>query len=592
MTRAQIITGDVREVLPTLPSESVQCVVTSPPYWGLRDYGVDGQMGLEQTPAEYVAGMVAVFREVWRVLRDDGVVFLNLGDSYYGSGKGRNADGSFHEGSLNGKQGTNRGSVEGRLFKTGARAADVREYGTSDTTGSGCPDRDSSSRSHGDGRTDALSNRTTDSGCHPALAPVAELCSRTQACMATLLDHLPIGGCSAQQPSTRSLVAIRDLARTASHEVALALASLDSMPLESWQQLQGDSRLSGSLSAYQSALRSFVAGAQAFDRMLGAASDSPDGMVGIASLCEALGHHIRCTVECCSILSAWLNPPKIQPYCTTLKPKDLVGIPWRVAFALQDDGWYLRSDIIWSKPNPMPESVRDRPTRAHEYIFLLAKQSRYFYDADAIAEKSLNAGRVLDYTGDQKNNDADPVLMATRPNGRVITVTATRNKRTVWTIATQPFSQAHFAVFPEALVEPCILAGSSERGCCPECGAPWRRVVERESLNRTELPNDHPHYRPGYYTRKAGGDDQYANGGGQRISTSTTTGWEPTCTHDVAPVPCTVLDPFSGAGTVGVVALRQGRNYIGVELNSEYVEMSRRRIAGDAPLLNVVEATG
>ncbi len=229
----QIITGDALQSLQAMPDGSVDCIVTSPPYWGLRDYGHAGQLGLEQTPEEYVAAMVAVFREVRRVLKPTGTLWLNLGDSYTSGGRTlRDAD-------------------------------------------------------------DKLEARGMDS-----------------------------------RPAT------------------------------------------------------------------------PMG----------------------------------------LKPKDLVGIPWRVAFALQADGWYLRSDIIWHKPNPMPESVTDRCTKAHEYVFLLAKSERYFYDAEAVKEEAV--GKTLhDLTGPGK-----------------------RNRRDVWTIPTKPFKGAHFAVMPEALVAPCILAG------CPEGG--------------------------------------------------------------------------------------------------------------------------
>ena len=303
--------GDALETLRSLPNGIVQTCVTSPPYWGLRDYGVPGQLGLELTPKEYVSRMVEVFREVRRVLRDDGTLWVNLGDCYSGSPPG-NARPDHSGPNLLGSR--------GEQASTRARAVRV--------------------------------NRDFDG----------------------------------------------------------------------------------------------------------------------------------------------------------LKPKDMVGIPWRVAFALRADGWYLRSDIIWSKCNPMPESVTDRPTKSHEYLFLLAKAERYYYDADAIAEPSIEAGRVMDYTGDQKANAADPVLMRTRPRGRVMVVTDTRNRRSVWTIATQPFAEAHFATFPEALVEPCILAGSK--------------------------PGD------------------------------------------------LVLDPFAGSGTVGVVAIRHGRRFLGIELNLAYVQMAKRRIAG------------
>jgi len=140
-----------------------------------------------------------------------------------------------------------------------------------------------------------------------------------------------------------------------------------------------------------------------------------------------------------------------------LKPKDLCGVPWRVAFALQADGWYLRSDIIWSKPNPMPESVTDRPTKAHEYLFLLSKQERYYYDAAAIAEPAIYAGDVKTGLGSTKEFDAEKQRTLLRGER---TIGDTRNRRSVWTIATEPFPDAHFATFPTALVKPCILAGS------------------------------------------------------------------------------------------------------------------------------------
>jgi len=144
----------------------------------------------------------------------------------------------------------------------------------------------------------------------------------------------------------------------------------------------------------------------------------------------------------------------------TLKPKDLCLIPARVALALQARGWWVRQDIIWSKPNPMPESITDRCTKAHEYLFLLSKSERYYFDANAISEPAKHVGRVLDYTGVQKANGADPEMQRTLPRGRKIEIAERRNRRSVWTIATQPYSEAHFAVMPPALVEPCILAGS------------------------------------------------------------------------------------------------------------------------------------
>lgn len=152
--------------------------------------------------------------------------------------------------------------------------------------------------------------------------------------------------------------------------------------------------------------------------------------------------------------------PRSAPKVDGLKPKDLIMMPARVALALQADGWYLRQDIIWHKPNPMPESVTDRCTKAHEYLFLLSKSERYYFDSAAIAEKAKHVGRVLDYTGDQKANGADPSRQSPLPRGRKIQVAEVRNRRSVWTISTQPYSEAHFATFPPALIEPCMLAGS------------------------------------------------------------------------------------------------------------------------------------
>lgn len=369
----RIIQADVMAGLAALEDQSVQCVVTSPPYWGLRDYGVEGQIGLEKTPEEYVQRMVEVFREVRRVLRDDGTVWLNIGDCYASSANGQ---------------------------------------------------------------------------------PVEE-------------------------------------------------------------------------------------------------KENDD----------------RC----------FRNKPFSTAVCG-LKPKDLVGMPWRLAFALQSDGWYLRSDIIWSKPNPMPESVTDRPTKSHEYVFLLTKKARYFYDADAVRE-AYNPQSISRYkysldgtapTSRQPNGDTDrrkreANVRDPNPSGR--------NRRTVWEITTQPTPEAHFATFPEALVEPCIKAGTSERGCCSGCGAPWVRVVNAQRILRDELPKDDPRHRPSQYC----GSYKDINGKGDAGYTKReTTGWQPTCTCSAEVIPCTVLDPFGGSGTVAKVARRLHRDAILIEINPAYVEIMKK----------------
>lgn len=402
MTSVTVLRGDCRAVLRELPAASVHTVITSPPYFGLRDYGHDGQLGLEATPDEFVAALVGVFREVRRVLRDDGTVWLNLGDSYAGGGSGPPGERSTLMG--NGHQG---------------------------------------------------------------------------------------GG-----PKRKALAETRP------------------------------------------------------------------------------------------------RPGRIAE-SAAIPQKNLIGIPWMVAFALRADGWYLRSEIIWAKPNPMPESATDRPTRSHEQVFLLSKGPRYFYDAHAIREEQA-AGTAARVAAGFRDRYADGAVDARGYRGPVggqdgIKFNpAGRNKRSVWTVATQPYADAHFATFPPKLIEPCVLAGCPERACVA-CGAPWERVTEGGSST--------------WEARKAAGATwgniaNAASGGGtQRVvhgkgvsrdltpAPAKQMGFVPGCGCGVGHAPGVVLDPFSGAGTTGVVALGHGRSYVGVELNPEYAAMSRRRMLGvDLPI--------
>ena len=381
-----IYQGDCLAVLRQLPAESVHCCVTSPPYWGLRDYGTDGQLGLEKTPEHYIEKMVAVFQEVRRVLRDDGTLWLNMGDSYV-SGKGR--------------------------------------YSSIQQTISGKPRNEPTSGNRPDQR-----------------------------------DH---------------------------------------------------------------------------------------------------------------------------PY---LKDKDLCGIPWRLALALQADGWYLRCDIIWAKPNPMPESVTDRPTKAHEYLFLLTKKARYYYDADAVREGYPQSTiERMKYSHSKINTDNNGSVFTTKGNPERTKIEPNPsgcNRRSVWTIPTASFPQAHFATFPPKLVEPCIKAGTSEWGCCPECGAGWVRVVETsKDYNSIRTDTGKPRKKK---LINLGGKAIQNTGGGyyhkeNYVTQSKTLYWEPSCKCECEErVPAVVLDLFMGAGTVALVAKNLGRKYVGIELNSEYIRIANNRL--------------
>lgn len=243
-----------------------------------------------------------------------------------------------------------------------------------------------------------------------------------------------------------------------------------------------------------------------------------------------------------------------------LKPKDLMQVPARFALAAQADGWWLRSDIIGHKTAPMPESATDRPTRSHEHIYMLTKASRYYWDSESVREEPAGyerKGGTAAYTanGSATNGIGSQSFHAMNPAGR--------NMRDVIPWAPSPFPGAHFACWPEAIPERFIRAATSERGACPNCGAPWARAVEREltGVDERRPDNGMPGRTGNGLTRMRAGDPS-----------STTTGWQPTCTCPPAEaVPCMVLDPFSGSGTTAKVAVRLGRRAIGVDISAEYL---------------------
>lgn len=300
-----------------------------------------------------------------------------------------------------------------------------------------------------------------------------------------------------------------------------------------------------------------------------------------------------------------------------LMPKSLCMIPARVALALQTDGWYLRSKIVWAKPAPMPESVTDRPTRSYEEIFLLTQSPRYYYDQNAVRQplkqssiERLDAGgKAACFGGAVKSEINDQTRLASG-NEWTQDIEQGANLRDVWNISSEGFKDAHFAVFPTEIPRRAILAGTSEKGVCGQCGSPWVRVVEKANgapeswhgskfddgknleihptVQRREEAKTETAYPQGTTANRLALLRQQAReNGGEYVNQIKTAGWKPSCDHTGEPVPATVLDPFTGSGTTGLVALRLGRNFVGIELNPEYVKMATRRIQDDAPLFNI-----
>jgi DNA modification methylase len=655
-----LIQADARHI--PLADGSVHCCVTSPPYWGLRDYGlaprifggaVDcdhewgdkiesaqrirngapggihegrntnkleegvtlhpsqgafcarcgawrGCLGLEPTIDLYVQHIVDVFREVWRVLRDDGTFFLNIGDSYFGS-------------SMTGGTKSKEGSEKrvSRMFTRPSSASHVKPCGTSDKEPEGCQESDCLCESLCDVCRKAYQIGKSHNDYQPAPTPVVLPCAPNRAHMVSELDHLPT------LDSERQV--IRNV--TATHHSEHFQAPVDAPPhvvlestIDESDQQPHETRSEVSTQGGECLLcgRSLLDSIPASERKLTCPCASRTSFLstsGLPANTDDSGETDGSSVYHRSGKAYGLA----YPHYTTasrqvqLKPKDLCMIPARVALALQGAGWTLRSDIIWSKPNPMPESVTDRPTTSHEHLFLLAKRERYYYDQEAIREPICEAtvNRLSQPNFEQQQGGPKDPKNGNRSERRTLenlkerytkqgvwedrfegyehwkTLGIGRNRRTVWTIATQPFSGAHFATFPPALVEPCVRAGSSERGVCPVCGAPWVRVVERE-----RVPGSSPTKNDANSKRYGGNGDRHDAEDMRSHSVATTLGWRPTCDHDAEPCPATVLDPFCGSGTTLAVAIRNGRRGVGLDLSATYLhDIAAPRLAHTQPSL-------
>ncbi len=272
-----------------------------------------------------------------------------------------------------------------------------------------------------------------------------------------------------------------------------------------------------------------------------------------------------------------------------LKPKDLCLIPFRVAIAAQDDGWWVRSIIIWNKSNPMPESVTDRPTTSHEYILMLTKSSKYYWDADAVRENSCRPGEVTTIGGKKGRNHITPeddpnYRSGSEQLGREYIVGGRRNIRSVWSFPTQPYPEAHFAVFPEKLPETCIKAATPEEGCCSKCGAPYKRILDKKPSQFNIRVRD---AKAGRATAEEGykaSDEEIANYTGNHPDPGSrkTVGWQPTFKCNAPKTQSIVLDCFAGAGTTLWVAKRLNRKAVGYELSPEYCDLVIKRVRQQA----------
>jgi DNA modification methylase len=526
--------GDVRKVLPTLPDASVQCCITSPPYFGLRDYGVGGQMGLEASPEAYVDAMVGVFREVRRVLRDDGTLWLNLGDSYASSTKG--------SGGKTTKQVRNAGAFfdEPRKFSHDVKDKDLL----------GVPWRVAFTLQQ-PYYTGAIKNESDRVWMAAMLDAEGCITASEYETGGRLKTNIYLG-------ITNSSVPIIDKCERLFPQEVQHVYEKDgtvNKTVYRWdvERMEQKSLFLRELYPYLVAKRKQAILGYTFTEMQKGLVSKKKGYVPEQQEQRT-----------------WLVKAMSR-----LNQGEDVDLPdWVIEPpSLFEPGFYLRQDIIWAKPNPMPESVKDRCTKAHEYVFLLAKAKRYYYDAEAIKEPAVEAGKssLRKDTGKAfREVHADHGDgMRTRPVGRTCGNPDMRNKRSVWTVVPKPFKGAHFAVMPEALVEPCLLAGTPTR-CCSACGAGYVRQVTRPRVAT----------RPGTDTKTAGTTAaEHGNRDPERhVTTTETTGFKPGCKCDAAAAQAVVLDPFAGAGTVGVVAKRHGREFVGVELNPEYAKIARERI--------------
>jgi DNA modification methylase len=566
--------GDALTVAQSLPDQSVQCVVTSPPYFGLRDYGVEGQIGLEPTPAEFIDRLVKLFREVRRALRDDGTCFVNMGDSYNASPPGNKNPAS--KSGLNGSQTS--ASYRARLEETQQRQQEgrklIRGLKPKDLLGMPWQLAFALQQPYVDWQIKTEAMRAWTAGIVDGEGCITIL--KTKSSHSESLSFPPV--VQVRMSDREALDRLVEMVGSKVGKAQMPPSHLAARQRESWQWKVVSSQAAKVIAEIYPYLtvkkrQAIVAWNHQMLRTKRGNQQRSESDTEQELFCKKLINALnqRESVD----LPSWMNEPNV----------------------VSEPGWYLRQDCIWHKPNPMPESVTDRCTKAHEYLFLLSKSPRYFFDAEAIAEpfaddRMGNPGAYRaklaecmtpmgihgkGVTGQGWNNDGSA---------------SGRNKRSVWTISTESFKGAHFATFPRALVIPCIRAGTSEAGHCCHCGAGYVRVTEKERVAT----------RPGdgskVYVDPVGSPYQQHNGSivGNRdpqrhVTRTTTTGFEPGCKcDDPKPVGAIVYDPFAGSGTTLAVAVDLGRRAFGSELNPAYCQLVRKRMRGVTP--SFAEACG
>lgn len=455
--------GDCLEILRTLPTESVNCCVTSPPYYGLRDYGVSGQIGLEQSPNEYISKLVAVFREVKRVLRNDATLWLNLGDSY-AANRGYQVPDNKHidVGNSKGMNATSIGLKPKDLIGIPWRVAFAlqqpyytgkirnerdRVWLAAMIDGEGCMFIHKRKAGQNNGQGYERKSDTYSAGL--------EVANTHESIVRRCMEITGIGSICRVERETKT--------------------KMRNLPLYRWNVRSNQCR---------------------------------DIIKEVYPYLIGKQHEARLLLGC---PSSGVDAEKAHLSLMALHNGGTATIDFPAPKPLYEQGYYLRQDIIWNKNNPMPESVKDRCTKAHEYVFLLSKSARYFYDCEAVREPIKQTSGLNFRARARTANGALGGDNKHHMESRVFTGVKGANRRSVWTIPTKPYKGAHFATFPPALVEPCILAG------CP-----------------------------------AGG---------------------------------TVIDPFFGSGTVGAVAVKHGRDFVGIELNPEYIALAEKRIRATQPPL-------